>query len=448
MSDIERQSGSWKSAVFDAMSDIVIVIDSMGTIVYANANALLAVREQHNAVVGHSIADFLHPDELEMGLAIIESLLDVQLDVLAPPAVYRTRQSTGEWLPLEFSASSLPAPNEGHLLLVGRYSGDQDLQSRIMELLSASKSPTAIIGLLPELGLWRQPLEHYAVFFVDDDGSPRWVGTPTACKLGEAGGGDSPWDLAAERGVEVLVDVTDFPDALRVLAQESAMAECRAIPVADPLTGGSAVIVSWGRVDGSVSSSHRYALTTMARMLTLILAWRRNVTELERAAFTDGLTGLANRSGFWTALELISQLGPTERYAVMYVDLDGFKAVNDTYGHRFGDLVLSEVAQRIRAVVRPTDFVARLGGDEFAVLCLGVEDDAWATMIADRLVHSISQVFVNDDTAVMLGASVGIATALAGQAGVDELVESADQALYQAKASGRGCWHLTSWPLR
>lgn len=134
------------------------------------------------------------------------------------------------------------------------------------------------------------------------------------------------------------------------------------------------------------------------------------------------------------------------RVGVLYVDLDGFKAVNDAHGHRVGDLVLTEVARRISAVLRPGDVVARLGGDEFAVLCPNLGDDAAAAAIAQRVVVALDRPFVIDGVAVVIGASVGIATARPGDLGADGLIDAADRALYQVKGAGRGRWHLGSEP--
>ena len=191
---------------------------------------------------------------------------------------------------------------------------------------------------------------------------------------------------------------------------------------------------------------HRYALDTMARMLALILQWRLQVTGLQRAARRDPLTGLANRTGFWEVLEGIVPEQPEPRVGVLYVDLDGFKGVNDAHGHRVGDRVLAEVGRRLARGLRPGDVVARLGGDEFAVLCPQLSDDAAAVAIAERVVAALEEPFLIDDVEVTIGASVGIATMAPARLDADELLDAADRALYQAKGDGRGRWHLVSAP--
>jgi len=129
---------------------------------------------------------------------------------------------------------------------------------------------------------------------------------------------------------------------------------------------------------------------------------------------------------------------------VLYIDLDGFKAVNDDHGHSVGDAVLAEVAARVSAAVRSGDVVARLGGDEFAVLCPEFDAHPDLTGVAERIIAAITEPISVKGLDVVVGASVGIATATRSQAGAspDSLVDLADQALYQAKADGRGRWHF------
>jgi diguanylate cyclase (GGDEF)-like protein/PAS domain S-box-containing protein len=157
-------------------------------------------------------------------------------------------------------------------------------------------------------------------------------------------------------------------------------------------------------------------------------------------AHHDTLTALPNRMTFLARLEnLLKTVDETTSCAVLYVDLDRFKPVNDTLGHQIGDLVLQAAAERIRAQLRETDVVARLGGDEFAVLigrCHGVEE---VTALAERLIRDISSPITIKGLQVLIGASVGIAYAPQHGLDPDLLLRNADLALYRAKSAGRGC---------
>jgi diguanylate cyclase (GGDEF)-like protein/PAS domain S-box-containing protein len=162
--------------------------------------------------------------------------------------------------------------------------------------------------------------------------------------------------------------------------------------------------------------------------------------ELLRQAFYDQLTGLANRSLFRDRVSHALSRAEREReqVAVMFLDLDNFKSINDTLGHHAGDELLSLLSARLLNATRGCDTVARLGGDEFAVLLENVRGEADATIVADRITHALSQpVDLPSGARVRVGASIGIARASDGD-GVEELLRNADVAMYAAKAASRG----------
>ena len=152
-------------------------------------------------------------------------------------------------------------------------------------------------------------------------------------------------------------------------------------------------------------------------------------------AHTDSLTGLANRVTLRDALADALAQGLTG--ALLMVDLDHFKAVNDSQGHSAGDELLKAVTHRLRNCVRQGDLVARLGGDEFAVLLTRAADPDEASTLARRLVDSLALPFQVQGRHVRVGASVGITVWHDMKAGVDELLVQADLALYAAKGAGR-----------
>lgn len=157
---------------------------------------------------------------------------------------------------------------------------------------------------------------------------------------------------------------------------------------------------------------------------------------LAHAAYHDPLTGLTNRSGFFDR----SSAGLAAGTALLYLDLDHFKPVNDALGHAAGDVVLVTVAERIRRAIRPDDRIARLGGDEFVIQCDGVADDD-AIAVADRIISAVQEPVRLDTTEVTVGVSVGIART-GRDTPVDDLLDRSDTALLDAKTAGRGRWHL------
>ncbi|MGL5858199.1 MAG: putative bifunctional diguanylate cyclase/phosphodiesterase [Angustibacter sp.] len=164
----------------------------------------------------------------------------------------------------------------------------------------------------------------------------------------------------------------------------------------------------------------------------------RDLPEARRQARTDELTGVANRRGLYRRCEELLD-GPTgpSRCALLLLDLDGFKEVNDALGHHAGDDLLVQVAQRLRQIVEPHGLLARLGGDEFAVL-LPQADSAQAVSLAWDVQEAMTAPFVVETVRFHIGGSIGVATAPAPAATRSELLRCADVAMYQAKASGTG----------
>ena len=160
---------------------------------------------------------------------------------------------------------------------------------------------------------------------------------------------------------------------------------------------------------------------------------------LARQVLSDTLTGLANRTALLDHLRLaIDQLERHHGYvAVLYVDLDRFKPVNDSLGHAAGDVVLRTVARRLQLAVRGIDTVARVGGDEFVVVCPSVLDDEDAVKVARRIAEAISDPIRINGERTIVTASIGIALGAASNQDADELVHAADVAMYQAKERGR-----------
>ena len=171
---------------------------------------------------------------------------------------------------------------------------------------------------------------------------------------------------------------------------------------------------------------------------------KRFEAQLSHQVLHDPLTSLPNRVMLTDRLEqALARVRRRERmFAVLFVDLDRFKSVNDTLGHTIGDQLLIEASMRIQAAVRETDTVARLGGDEFVVLCEDIEGVHHAADFAERIIAALSAPFKfgNDETRV--GASIGMALSADGNEAADEILANADIAMYRAKGNGRSRYEL------
>lgn len=173
---------------------------------------------------------------------------------------------------------------------------------------------------------------------------------------------------------------------------------------------------------------------------------------IERLAHYDGLTGLANRNLFKERIEeaLARYRRSDARFAVLLLDLDKFKAVNDALGHQSGDMLLKEVAGRIKSEIREVDTAARIGGDEFALIVMpgdGLLPEGAATL-AGRLVKALAQPYEIDGHPVVIGCSIGIAVVPEHGTRIDEILRNADLALYKSKNAGRNCFNAYSNELK
>ncbi|WP_269433517.1 MULTISPECIES: GGDEF domain-containing protein [unclassified Sphingopyxis] len=181
------------------------------------------------------------------------------------------------------------------------------------------------------------------------------------------------------------------------------------------------------------------SLQTVAHLYRSAVEHHTARHDMAKLARTDALTGLSNRL---LLRELFQDRAATAMraknlVALHFLDLDGFKAINDRYGHPAGDALLEQVARRLEGMVRSDDVVARLGGDEFVVLQVDLSDESEAELLARRIIREISKPYLVDDISMSVSVSVGIATAPKLGVELERLLSCADAALYRAKAGGK-----------
>jgi diguanylate cyclase (GGDEF)-like protein/PAS domain S-box-containing protein len=167
---------------------------------------------------------------------------------------------------------------------------------------------------------------------------------------------------------------------------------------------------------------------------------------VQHLALHDGLTGLPNRLLLTERVVQLTGMAAREprHIALMFLDLDGFKSVNDRLGHGIGDCVLKAVSTRLLGLVRPSDTVARLGGDEFVILLDNPESRDSVAMIASRVIESVNAPMDFDGIGAHVGTSIGITFFAEGMPSPDALLKSADDAMYAAKASGKNCYRFAN----
>jgi diguanylate cyclase (GGDEF)-like protein len=228
----------------------------------------------------------------------------------------------------------------------------------------------------------------------------------------------------------------------------------RLVSLAAAMLAGPLLITMGPDSDGGLAviatGTALLSLLVLARLVGLVgllasdVAKRRVLeAQLSFQAYHDPLTGLTNRRRFMEAAEgALASRGAPGSVAALFLDLDDFKTINDTLGHAAGDEVLVAVGERLRSAVRGSDLAARLGGDEFGVLLRDLPDEQRAIEVAERLLRMLSEPITIGDASVGVRASVGIAIDSSRMRGVDDLLGDADIAMYQAKAQGKGCYHV------
>jgi diguanylate cyclase (GGDEF)-like protein/PAS domain S-box-containing protein len=237
----------------------------------------------------------------------------------------------------------------------------------------------------------------------------------------------------------ILIGPDSVPDELQRLREH--LCQATAIKVELPLYRQDGQSF-WADINALPIHNERGHLTHFVYVMREITARKQAEEQLRRNAFHDFLTGLPNRLMFMDRLAQMVQLAQHDQqvhFAVLFLDLDRFKVINDSLGHLLGDQLLIAIARRLEASVQAKDLVARLGGDEFTILLDGVQDAQIASRVAERLHRALSQPFNLGDHEVFTSVSIGIVMSSASIHQAEDLLRGADIAMYRAKALGKSC---------
>jgi diguanylate cyclase (GGDEF)-like protein/PAS domain S-box-containing protein len=425
--------------VLTASAYVSAIVDDVGTVLWISDNLTDLFGYTPDELVGTSMLDYMDLEWNTFALHSIGFALENPGQRL--PMLFRFIGKDGTPVICEVIGNNqFDNPDVGGLVVNVRRWDERVMLDRVLDVLAGGEPLDDVLAELVQVMACESLESQGAVLYEEGTGrfdqSVAAPGLPAALfgsrsLLGAACYGESPWGRTIVSGAPQCVMTEDLPPRLRAAADAAGFGCCWTWPVAvRDQVGVQACLVLWRRKAAEPEPSCELVAERLVRLTGLALERARTDAQLRHAARHDVLTGLANRAQFFAGLDAsLGETGRDDLVGVLYLDLDGFKPVNDTHGHRIGDLVLCAVAERLSAAVRPGDVVARLGGDEFAVLCPGVADADELASIAARLIEHIRAPLAIEGLALEVGASVGVAVAPAGALTRDALVDAADGAL-------------------
>ena len=377
-------------AVDRSPTTVVTLVNRDLSIAWVSHSATWVTGTDPDGRTGASSLERIHPDDVGRivhGLAQLQAagVEDSYLGGVAQPIRYRFEQFDGRWVVMEATIHNLLGdPRVDGMLVFSRpVSGELDGVGYVIDLLVAGMPLPEVLGACA--GLVPVELGAAAVVALLPDGPV--VGAPDGSPAARLAADDRWWRAAAHGEDVAPLDFAGFPADAVAQARAEGFRSAWALPIRDQASAEViGCIVMWLRVRVERNIATDEALRHTERLASLVIAEQRRSHDLRRQALTDPLTGLANRSALERRLD--EATGPV---TLAILDLDGFKPVNDNYGHDTGDIVLQVVAERLRSAVRDDDLAVRYGGDEFAVVFAAGTAHGDARRSAERVVRAIAE---------------------------------------------------------
>jgi diguanylate cyclase (GGDEF)-like protein/PAS domain S-box-containing protein len=407
--------------LLERSGDLSFLLSRAGHVRYANPTIQRVLGHRVLGIRGTPFAQLLHPTDAGPVLAVLGSFGDGGEPTPIGEARLRHEDGSFRWFDLVASDLLSHSGIEG-ILVEARDTTDR---RRAEDALRAREERYALAALGANDGLWDWDLLRGSAYF-----SGRWRAM-LGCRDHEVVGRIEEWTarIAPEDRPHVMAEIeahvkgqsAHFENEHRLLRPDGRHL--------------------WVLMRGLVVRDAAGLPVRMAGSCTDITRRKRAEEELQQAALRDVLTGLANRAVLQERLERRlagSRTRPGDRFALLYLDLDDFKTVNDGLGHLAGDTMLIEVGRRLSACVRPLDIVCRLGGDEFCILLEAITGAEDALRAAERVTAALREPMEVAGAEVFAGTSVGIALGPGDYHTPEEMLRDADTALYRAKGEGRG----------
>ncbi|MCF3642740.1 EAL domain-containing protein [Rhizobium sp. TRM95111] len=419
-----KEALEFAEGMIAAIPDILFEVDADGRYlqVWTKSPELLA--QQRGALLGRTIGEVLPPDQVDIAM---EAIREADEGGTSYGSCLRITLPSGETRWFEHSVAKRPSTDltASTFLVLSR---DVTERKQAEEAVDAVRSQLhGVLQTIPDI-VWLKSVE--GPYLLCNHAFERLTGYAEADVVGK-----TDYDLFDVERAQYFCDLDRATVAAgRVIVEEEWAAhkdsgerirlETRKVPVFGP--------------DGIAT-----AILGVARDITELNASRQKIHQM---AFYDPLTALPNRALFNDRLrQMIADAASNDlQGAVMLIDIDDFKRVNDTMGHPVGDELLCQAAERLKASVRDRDTVARLGGDEFAILLPEIRQEEDVSRIAGRMLENFNERFLLDGKEVFASCSIGIAFCPDDSSDADDLVRYADSAMYLAKRSGRNNFRFYS----
>ncbi|HEX6748887.1 MAG TPA: EAL domain-containing protein [Longimicrobium sp.] len=396
-----RHSDAYFRALVENARDVIHVINEDGTTRYVTPSVIHLLGWHPDEVIGRSALELIHPEDGEAALAQIRA--SRQTPGAGRPLTVRVRHRDGSWRVFEaIGRNLLDDPRIRGIIVNSR---------EVTERMRAEEETQRLAAFARE--------NPYPILECAGDGRVLWLNAAGERLVAELGVSEPAWILPGEH-----------PRLVRQAGRSG-----KVLPNQEARFGGR--VFAW-------TYHPQPALGTVHLFGGEITERKRVEERLIHDALHDSLTGLPNRHLFMERLgeALLRFNAGGHRFAVLFLDLDRFKVVNDSLGHHVGDELLVAVARRLLENVRATDTVARFGGDEFAILLTNLEEANDATMIAERVVQAVSAPVNLSGYEVFTSASIGIALSTLGYDRPEYLLRNADMAMYRAKGGGGLAWEV------
>ncbi|MFZ5479206.1 MAG: sensor domain-containing protein [Myxococcota bacterium] len=399
-----------------------VVIDAQGRVTFANRALLDAVGRDREDVLGRESVDvFVADDQREDARAALRDA--IATDTFPPHYVSDVTVASGERRTVSWSATVL-RDADGYFSGLACVGEDITERKRAEEALRESEERYALAAQGANDGLWDWDLRRGFIYF-----SERWKGMLGYLDTEIADGPEEWFDRVHPE------DLTDLQRDLQDHLEGTAPNFSSEFRMAHRDGTWRWVLARGIAVRNRDESPHR-----MAGSLTDITDRKLAEHQLIEDALHDTLSGLPNKNLFMDRLGralLRNQKPGAKRFAVLFVDLDRFKVINDSLGHAAGDDLLVEIGRRLRSCLHDDDTLARLGGDEFVILLEEVDDVEDAVAVAERIKHRLARPFLASGQEIFVTASIGVTLNEPQHRSAEDVLRDADTSMYRAKAMGR-----------